>query len=79
MSMVWVTSLVNIANSNISVTSIGANSDVDALGTNTGASIQMELGSLSVTSPSPNALITSGTNISLLGVACTLNGGSVSC
>jgi len=72
-------SIVNIVNSDILVTSTGTTSSVDALETNTGALIQMEFGSLSVTSPSPDALITRGTPIQLLDVACTFNGSSVSC
>ncbi|MGC1854049.1 MAG: hypothetical protein WA659_01555 [Candidatus Aquirickettsiella sp.] len=70
---------VNIADSNISVVSTGANANVSALATTTNASIQMELGTLLVTSPSPNAVITSGSMISPIGVACTLNGSSVTC
>ncbi len=70
---------VNIANSNISVVSTGANANVSTLATTTNGSIQMELGALSVTSPSPNAVITSGSMISPIGVACTLNGSSVTC
>lgn len=69
----------NILNSTISVMSTGANANVSAVATTSNGSIQMELGSLSVTSPSPNALLASGTNISLLEVACTFNGSSVTC
>lgn len=47
----------NITNSDISVTSTGANSTVRGITTQTGCSAFMELGNLSVTSPSPNAEI----------------------
>ncbi len=74
-------SSVNVANSDISVMSTGANaSRVSTLATLTGSSIQMELGSLSLTSPSPNAaLIAAGSSASLFDVACTFNGSSVTC
>lgn len=70
---------VNIADSNISVMSTGANANVSAVATTSGGSIQMELGALSLTSPSPNAMLASGINIALLDVACTFNGSSVTC
>ncbi|MEN9916554.1 MAG: hypothetical protein RLY40_486 [Pseudomonadota bacterium] len=70
---------VNIDNSDISVSSTGANANVSTLATTSGGSIQMELGSLSLTSPSPNAVITSGSTISLFGVACLFNGATVVC
>lgn len=69
----------NITNSNISVASTGANSTVRGITTQTGGSVFMELGNLSVTSPSPNAEITSGSNISLFAVECLLNGTTVVC
>ena len=69
----------NITNSNISVASTGANSTVRGITTQTGGSAFMELGNLSVTSPSPNAEITSGSNISLFAVECLLNGTTVVC
>jgi len=72
-------SQITITNSDISVTSTGANSMVRGIMTNTVGSAFMEQGSLSVTSPSPNAAITSGANISLDLVACTLNGTTVVC
>lgn len=69
----------NITNSDISVTSTGANSTVRGITTQTGGSAFMELGNLSVTSPSPNAEITSGSNISLFAVECLFNGTTVVC
>lgn len=56
-----------------------ANSTVRGITTQTGGSAFMELGNLSVTSPSPNAEITSGSNISLFAVECLLNGTTVVC
>lgn len=70
---------INIINSDISVISTGANSTVRGIATQTGGSAFMELGNLSVTSPSPNAAITSGSNISLFAVECLFNGTTVVC
>lgn len=69
----------NITNSDISVTSTGANSTVRGIATQTGGFAFMALGNLSVTSPSSNALITSGSTIDLFGVSCIFNGTTVVC